>query len=226
MCGRYLLTSDEKKLTRQFAAKVTARLIDRYNIAPSQPVPVVRACQHHHANRKIDLLRWGLIPHWVNDPAIGSRMINARSETVSQKPAYRAALRYRRCLLPADGFYEWKAAGKARKQPYLIRMADEQTFALAGLWEHWQDQSGNEIESCTIITTEPNEMMARIHNRMPAIIDPDEYEQWLNTDVQDVDAVTPLLKPYPAELMMCTPVGTYVNNPKNNDPRCIELSTG
>jgi len=151
-------------------------------------------------------------------PAIGNRMINARAESVAQKPAFRAAFRHRRCLLPADGFFEWKKYG-TKKQPMFITMADRAPFAFAGLWEHWQGDDGSEIESCTIITTEPNELCRAIHSRMPVIIGGEDHVAWLDADSDDAAA---LLRPYPAELMAATPVSTYVNSPKHDDPTCVQ----
>ncbi len=149
-------------------------------------------------------------------------MINARAETLAKKPSFKTAFRYRRCLIPADGYYEWQSSDRSRKQPYLIRMADEQPFGLAGLYECRLDEAGNEIESCAVITTEPNEMTAEIHHRMPAIIDPDEYSQWLDPDMNDTDKLAPLLRPYPADRMIFHPVSKLVNNPDHDRPSCIE----
>lgn len=228
MCGRYTLKSDAAKLAEVFDARVEVALEPRYNIAPTQPVPVVRVFDEGGAAgpRRLGLVRWGLVPSWADDVSIGNRMINARAETVASRPAFRAAVRYRRCLLPADGFYEWKKLDGRRKQPHLVRMADEEPFAMAGLWEHWQDASGNELESCCVLTTAANEMMASIHDRMPVVLDRSDYALWLDPRVQDAQRVTPLLRPYPAERMMAIPVSTHVNNPRNEDPACVEPITG
>ena len=154
-------------------------------------------------------------------PSIGQRLINARSETAARKPSFRSAIRYRRCLVPADGFYEWKKQGGG-KQPHHITLADNSLFAFAGLWEHWQSGGGEEIESCTILTTTPNELMRTIHNRMPVMLAPEDHAGWLDPNKQDASEVVELLRPFPAELMMARPVGTYVNNPRNEGPRCLE----
>jgi len=194
----------------------------RFNIAPTQPVPVIRMASHADLpKREFALVRWGLIPSWAKDAAIGNRMINARSETVATKPAFRAAFRRRRCLVAADGFYEWQRTGK-RKQPYLIRVGDDRPFAMAGLWESWEGAGHEVIESCTILTTEPNELMRPIHDRMPVILPPDAHQQWLDPAVEGVGRLAPLLRPYPADAMTASSIGTYVNRPTNEGPQCIE----
>ncbi len=167
------------------------------------------------------MLRWGLIPSWAKDPAIGMKLINARAETVAEKPSFRKAFRQRRCLVLADGFYEWQQDGRM-KQPYYIRMKDERPFAFAGLWEHWSSSEEQVIETCVLLTTEPNELMAPIHNRMPVIVNPEAYDPWLDQAVHDVPRLTSLLRPYPAEKMMANPVSRFVNNARVDDPRCIE----
>jgi putative SOS response-associated peptidase YedK len=165
-------------------------------------------------------LRWGLIPSWADDPTIGNRLINARSETVASKPSFRAAFKNRRCLIPADGFYEWKKEGKT-KQPLHIQRKHGLPFAFAGLWEEWERE--NEIiQSCTIITTEANELMAEFHDRMPVILDAKHYELWLDPEVHDPNLLEPLLRPYPSEELVVHAVGSLVNNPRNEDPRCVE----
>lgn len=196
-------------------------LVPRYNIAPTQPVAAVRMGGSTAApGRQLTELRWGLIPHWAKDPAIGARMINARAETVTEKPAYKAALRRRRCLIPADGFYEWRKHGR-RKQPYFITMQDDRLFALAGLWERWEGSDHSYIESCTVLTTEPNERVRPIHNRMPVIVSPESYDLWLDPAVEDAAPLAPVLRPYPPEPMQSQPVGPVVNNPRNDSPECI-----
>ncbi len=211
------------------------QLVARYNIAPSQPVLAVRAL---NGEREPALLRWGLVPPWAKDIAIGHRMINARSETAHEKPAFKNAFKRRRCLIPADGFYEWRkkdgrgyAASNNRKpsgassggrQPYLITMADEAPFAMAGLWEHYQDEHGNELETCTILTTQANELVGELHDRMPVILSPEDHGAWLDTTTDDATVAKALCKPYPAELMMHQPVSTFVNNPRNEGSRCAE----
>ena len=171
--------------------------------------------------RELVALRWGLIPGWAKDPAIGNRMINARAETVAEKPAYRAAFRRRRCLVPADGFYEWQRIGR-RKQPYFIHMRDDGPFALAGLWESWEGPDNSLIESFTVVTTEPNRVVEPIHNRMPVILDQSDYDLWLDSATEDAQVLAPLLVPYPAESMESYPVSSQVNNPAHEDPSCVE----
>jgi len=191
----------------------------RYNVAPTQQVVAVR--RHPDAeNRKLVLLRWGLIPHWADDPSIGNRMINARAETVAGKPAFRQAFKKRRCLVVADGFYEWKKTD-GKKQPYYIRLKDDRPFGFAGLWERWS-REGEEIQSCTIITPEPNELMKTIHNRMPVIVQPNDHDRWLDPEFEDRKSLQQILRRYPADLLEAYPVNTLVNNPRNDAPGCTE----
>ena len=219
MCGRYSLKTPQERIGQYFQLGRLAELRPRYNIAPSQPVPIVRASEA--TDREMIHVHWGLIPKWSKDPAVGNRMINARSETAAEKPSFREAMRYRRCLVPADGFYEWQKQ-RTGKQPYHIVMADGDPFAFAGLWEHWQGPDGEEIESCAILTPVPNRLMADIHLRMPAILPKDDYEAWLDPTTQAADRVQPLLRPYPEELMKAYPVSRRVNSPENDDAACIE----
>jgi putative SOS response-associated peptidase YedK len=219
MCGRFTLRTTGKAVADFFGLREIPELLARYNIAPTQPVAAVRVSQHH-AGRELAMLRWGLIPAWAADPAIGNRMINARADTVATKPAFRKAFRQRRCLIVADGFYEWKKLN-GRKQPYYIRLQDGGPFAFAGLWEHW-DRGDRPIDSCTILTTDANELVGSIHDRMPVILDPGDYNLWLDPDIEDAKRLEPLLVPYRSEAMAAYPVSTMVNNPKADDPRCIE----
>ena len=220
MCGRFTLISPGEVLAEFFELVDTPDIEPRYNIAPTQAVAVVR---RDRDIRRFDLMHWGLIPSWAKDPTIGNRMINARSETAATKPSFRSAVKYRRCLLPTDGFYEWKAiAGQKRKQPYYIRMADGQPFAFAGLWEYWEGPDGAAIDSCTILTTEPNEMMADIHDRMPVILDPKDFTQWLDPSVQAADVICPLFRSFATGRMKAFPVNTTVNRPSNDTASCIE----
>jgi putative SOS response-associated peptidase YedK len=225
MCGRYVLTSDARKLAEVFGVEVMAHLEPRYNIAPSQPIPAVRI-DRDSGRRTLDLLRWGLVPRWADDPSIGNRMINARAESAATKPAYRAAMKYRRCLIPADAFYEWKKLSTGRKQPHLIKHADDEPFAFAGLWEHWQDANGNELESATILTTDANELLAPLHDRMPVILPAEQYDAWLDPANQDSQTMAKWLKPYPAELMIDYPVSNRVNSPKYDDAQCLAPADG
>ncbi len=192
------------------------------DIAPTQPVGIVRI-NPQTRQREWAFALWGLIPSWSKDSSIGSRMINVRSETVAEKPSFRAAFRRRRCLIPTDGFYEWQKLD-GRKQPYLIGMKDGGLFGLAGLWEYWEGSDGSALESCTILTTTPNELMEPLHNRMPVIVEPDEYEDWLGTgddDRKDRSLLQHLLRPYDAAEMVSYPVSTFVNNPRNEGAACI-----
>jgi len=220
MCGRFSQTQGVDRVVETFDVVETLFGIEpRYNIAPTQTVGVV--CLRDD-DRVLAGMRWGLVPSWAKDVSIGNRMINARSETAAGKPAFRAAFRRRRCLVPADGFYEWqKVEGSRTKQPFHIRMADASLFGLAGLWEHWQSPDGSEVETFTVLTTEPNDLMRPIHDRMPVIIDRADYAEWLAGD-----DVSHLLTPYPADAMEASPVGTYVNKPAHEGPRCLERDAG
>jgi putative SOS response-associated peptidase YedK len=222
MCGRFTLRAPAGVVAEQFALFEMPPFAPRFNIAPTQPVAVVRlAPGGPEPRRELVWLRWGLIPSWAKDPAIGNRMINARAETIADKPAYRAAFRRRRCLVVADGFYEWQKAG-SKKQPCFIRLRDDGPLAFAGLWESWEGPDHAAIESCTILTTDPNELVAPIHNRMPVILPAADYPKWLDPGVSDAAELSPLLAPYPAGGMEAYPVGLYVNSPAHDDPRCIE----
>lgn len=221
MCGRYTLKTPVKEMAEALALDEFPSLLPRYNIVPTQTVAVVRVLPESQ-KRRLDLLRWGLIPSWVKDPkTLGSDLINAKSETMAEKPSFRAAFRRRRCLIPADGFYEWKKEG-GRKQPVYICMKDRGPFAFAGLWERWESEEKQAIESCTLLTTEPNEMMQPIHNRMPVILGRKDYDLWLDPDVQQPDKLRPLLRPFPSEPMTCYAVNLRVNNPQYDDPLCLE----
>jgi putative SOS response-associated peptidase YedK len=217
MCGRYTLRSPGPLIARIFGLAADPGLAPRYNIAPSQAVAVVRQAD---GERRLDMLRWGLVPSWARDPSMGNRMINARGETVHDKPAFRTAFRRRRCLVPADGFYEWQQQDHG-KQPFYIRMREERPFAIAGLWEHWTGPDGEPLETCTLITTAPNELLAPIHDRMPVILPPAAWTTWLDPDNQDTELLRALLLPYPANDMTAYPVGRRVNNPRSDDPECI-----
>jgi len=179
----------------------------------------------------MDLLHWGLIPFWAKAPDMGGRMINARAETAAEKPAYRAAFRQRRCLVPADAFYEWqKQEGSESKQPYCIRMKDESPFVFAGLWERWRPKHGSDdahaVESFTILTTTPNALLKKVHDRMPVILRPEDYDHWLDPDLQDPEHIQKLLRPFPAEYMQAYPITRHVNNPGNDDPTCLAPAPG
>jgi putative SOS response-associated peptidase YedK len=283
MCGRFTLRASARVIAEQFGLFELPPFAARFNIAPMQLVPVIRQCEKgvgsllperpdggHRREalvvaqktpdpffRELVWLRWGLVPGWAQDPAIGNRLINARAETAAEKPAFRAALRRRRCLIAADGFYEWQQAKKGTgpicaqhpegrsgkldpspfsqrgKQPYFIRLRNDQPFAFAGLWEVWEgpdrahEQVGNlshgsRLETCTLLTASPNDLLRPIHDRMPVIVAPDDYRRWLDPAVEDPRQLAPLLVPYPSEPMEAYPVGGLVNNPTHESPRCIE----
>ena len=220
MCGRYTLKAIAEILADQFDFEKLSDANPRYNIAPAQLVACVRFLPGSQKREGI-MLRWGLIPSWATDPDIGMKLINARAETVDERPSFRKSFRQRRCLVLADGFYEWRREERI-KQPYYIRMKDERPFAFAGLWEYWTNPDGQVVESCALITTAPNELMIPIHNRMPVIVDPDCYDEWLDPMQQEVAKLNALLRPYPAEYMMAYPVDRLVNNVSFDDSRCIE----
>ncbi len=220
MCGRFTLTDPDADLAVQFNLPEIPDLKPRYNIAPSQPVAAVRIAAAGMV-REMVMLRWGLIPFWAKDPGIGARMINARSETVAEKPAFRHAFQRRRCLVVADGFYEWQKQN-GTKQPFYIRLREARPFAFAGLWERWESPEAEVIESCTLLTTQPNDLLREVHNRMPVILRPEHYELWLDTKVQEASLLQPLLRPYSPAEMDAYPVSRWVNSPDNDDPRCIE----
>jgi len=220
MCGRFSLIAPGEAVAELFQLPETPTLAPRYNIAPTQPVAAVRTSRDS-GRRELTHFHWGLIPRWAKDPTIGSRMINARSETAAEKPSFRSAIKYRRCLVPADGFYEWQKLNGA-KQPVRIQTTTGGLFAIAGLWEQWSSPDGSEIESCTLLTTTPNDLLAQVHNRMPVIIAPEDFDLWLDPAAQHAGEIQHLLKPYPADEMTFYPVSTHVNNPRNDDPLCIE----
>lgn len=214
------MSQPESTIAEAFHLKEVPTLEPRYNIAPTQLVPTVLRRPEQSDQRLFHLLRWGLIPSWAKDPAIGARLINAKAETAGEKPSFRAAFRQRRCLVVADGFYEWQRQER-KKQPFYFRFQDERPFGFAGLWERWGAPSGEVIESCTILTTEASELVRPIHDRMPVIVDPKDYDLWLDPAVQKPEALQQLLRPYRSEEMMTYPVSTQVNNPVNNSPECI-----
>lgn len=219
MCGRFTLSQSTEAIASAFNLTQIAPLEPRYNIAPTQLVPCVLYPAAQSASQ-LQMLRWGLIPAWAKDLAIGAKLINARAETVGEKPSFKSAFKRRRCLIIADGFYEWQRQ-EGKKQPYYFRLQNVQPFAFAGLWEQWKSPDEETITSCTILTTEANALLRPIHNRMPVIIDPKDYNIWLDTEVQKPELLQPLLQPYQADLMTSYAVSTKVNNPRNNTPECI-----
>ena len=219
MCGRYRL-SRRKQIVEEYFE--TADWQDdwspRYNIAPTQPIPVIRQNPKEPV-KELSLMRWGLIPSWAKDPSVAARTINARSETAATKPAFRDPVRFRRCLIPADAFYEWKRTATS-KQPYCFELNDGEMFAFAGLWERWHDPSGQWVKSCSILTTIPNSVTSVVHDRMPVILDRESYDLWLDPGMQNVAEISELLKPYDARLMRCYPVSSRVNHVANDDEEC------
>jgi putative SOS response-associated peptidase YedK len=221
MCGRFTLTAEQEKIAEAFAGyafKVETR--KRFNIAPTQEVAVIL----NDGAGEITLARWGLIPRWATDPSIGSRMINARSESLADKPAFRGLLRRQRCLVLADGFYEWRTVpGDRVKVPYWFRLRSRRPFAFAGLWDRWQQPGGGELTSCTIVTTSANDVVKPVHDRMPVLLKPAACQQWLT--VEDTGTAEPfavMLQPYPATEMDACAVSSRVNSPKNDDPSCCD----
>ena len=220
MCGRYRLSAKERYLRDHFGLDEEGEWSPRWNIAPTQQVPTIRQ-DAKEPRRAWAMVRWGLIPSWAKDGLIGFKTINAVSETAAEKPAFRDAMRWRRCLVPADGFYEWKKLGAKDKQPYNFGLAADGIFAFAGLWERWRDPAtAQTLETCTILTTQPNSLVAGVHDRMPAILSPADYDQWLDPGVTNSARVLDLLKPFDARLMRCYPVGGRVNRVENDDEEC------
>ncbi len=219
MCGRFALKAPPKSIQKHFHLPEVPDLFPRYNIAPSQPVAVIRLFTQQPLLR-LDMLRWGLIPGWARDMKIGYRMINARGETLAQKPSFRSAFKKQRCLVAADGFYEWSHAGR-RKQPFYVQLKTGAVFGFAGLWDSWHTPEGGILESCTIITTTANELIGKIHARMPVILPPAEYENWLH-DATPTQSLQQLLVPYPTAEMEAYRVSNAVNSPKNDTPACSE----
>lgn len=244
MCGRFSLSSSAEMIGRLFDVDaVPAELLGpRYNVAPTQPVLVLRGRLEPEPStarqpaegsggaearsktpafaRELTLMRWGLVPSWAKDLDIGVRLINARSETAAEKPAFRAAFKRRRCLVPADGFYEWRKLD-GRKQPYHIRMADGAPFAIAGLWERWEPADGSVLESCTLLTTEANARVRPLHDRMPVILSPEDWQLWLDPEFEQAELLQPLLRPFDPAAMATQAVSSYVNSPRNEGPDCL-----
>ncbi len=229
MCGRFRQTRSQKQLEDTFNGRfdveephegAAAEVAPHYNIAPSQPIVTVRQAPSQRM-RRLSFMRWGLIPHWAKELKIGYKNINARAETAATTPSFRDAFRSQRCLIPADGFYEWQNNGNA-KQPYIFEMAKDELFAFAGLWDRWSRPGGNAIESCTILTTKPNQLLSGIHDRMPVILDPANYDLWLDPAFKNAEDLTAMLQPFPAQRMRRHPVSTHVNDPKNDDPECAK----
>lgn len=220
MCGRFAQKSSAKKIAKKFKVEELPPLAERYNVAPSQSVLAVREAS---GGREASFLKWGLVPRWAKDAGIGNRLINARSETVTEKPSFREAFARRRCLIPADGFYEWSRRGDG-KRPYYFQMKDGEPFAIAGLWERWESEGGP-LETCTLLTTGANELLSPYHDRMPVIVRPEDYDLWLDVGVKGAGLLN-LLRPYPHEGMGAYAVSPMVNSPSNDGPRCVESIAG
>ena len=222
MCGRYSVTLPPESIRKLFRYGNQPNLRTRYNIAPTQSAPVVRIREAApKAERELVELRWGLIPGWAKEPGDGPLMINARLETVSEKPAFRAAFRARRCLVPADGFYEWKREDKAR-QPFRIHSADGGPMGFAGVWERWTGREGEVIDSFAILTTEAQGAIREIHDRMPVMLDPAIYDAWLDPALADPRQVLDQIRLLPMESLVAEPVSKYVNAVRNDDPHCFD----
>lgn len=228
MCGRYTLSTPSDDLALLFDISELMPLPPRYNLAPTQEAAVVRV-KESGGPRRLDLLKWGLIPYWAKEAAIGNKLINARSETVVEKASFKTSFKNKRCLIPADGFYEWrKVPGGKRKQPYFVHRPDGEPFAFAGLWEVWRgpkddegNRTGEPLRSCTIITTTPNEVMAEVHDRMPVILPPSAWDEWLDPDNDDIETLGRLLVPAPAGITELRPVSTQVNSVRNKGVELI-----
>jgi putative SOS response-associated peptidase YedK len=239
MCGRFFLATPAEIVAELFGVDrvrlgdvtllpgmpAPAPLMARYNIAPTQMVGVVRERDHDgQRERELAALKWGLVPWWAEDPSVGNRMINARSETAATSAAFKEALRRRRCLVPADGFFEWKKFGPKSRQAVAVRSRDGKPLAMAGLWERWRasGETGPPLETVTILTCRPNELLGDVHDRMPVILEPGEWDLWLDPAEQVPERLGPMMDPYPGALMTMHPVGPWVNSPRNDDARCVE----
>jgi putative SOS response-associated peptidase YedK len=223
MCGRFTLTVSPDELQAAFPNfTIPGDLPPSYNIAPSQPIPVVL----NDGEEKLDFVRWGLVPFWTKPDKVGKyALINARSETAAEKASFKTPFRRRRCLILADGFFEWSKSTTGKgKTPYYITLKDQNPFAFAGLWDSWNSPEGDQLKTACILTTSPNELVKPIHDRMPVILPQENYQTWLSPDEVNVEVLQPLMTPYPAEEMQAYPVSTFVNSPKNNTPQCIQAS--
>jgi putative SOS response-associated peptidase YedK len=220
MCGRFTLSQSAETISQAFHIEKVPDIAPQFNIAPTQMVATVLYQPESH-KRELQHLRWGLIPSWAKDLSMGAKLINARAETLAEKPAFRSAYKRRRCIVIADGFYEWQQQA-AKKQPFYFRLKDGKPFGFAGLWEQWESLSGEKINSCTIVTTDANELIQAHHHRMPVILFQKDYDVWLDPSVQNLETLQGLLQPLPAEAMVGYAVSTLVNNHKHNTPECIE----
>jgi putative SOS response-associated peptidase YedK len=222
VCGRFTLSTPPTEIANHLGLDEVSELEARFNVAPGQLIATVS--ESGEDNRPVlSLRRWGLVPSWAKDSKIGNRLINARAETVAEKPSFRSALRRRRCLVPADGFYEW-AGSKGSKRPYFIGLEARALFAFAGLWERWTDPEGEPLESCTLLTTAAAEQLRALHDRMPVIVDPADYGLWMNPQVEEPDLVSPVVDRNLGGALDFYPVSQYVNDVRHDDPRCLEAS--
>lgn len=219
MCGRFTNRITPAQYQECFDVLYAEERRPRFNVAPTQSIPVIRP---KNGQRELFQASWGLVPSWAKERKIGSSLINARADTVATKPSYRSAFKRHRCLIPVDGFYEWRQIGPKEKQPYFIHRKDGAPFAFAGLWECWKSPQGEELESACLITTEPNKLMEPIHNRMPVILSPSDYDRWMNTPPEDSKSLQSLLIPFVADDLQADPVSKLVNAPRNDVPQCIE----
>ena len=218
MCGRFAQRTNARRLSEEFKVREVPEVEPRYNVAPTQEILSIRQAEDE---REAVFLKWGLIPSWAKDASIGAKLINARSETVTEKPSFREAFKKRRCIIPADGFYEWQRTG-GRKQPYYFGLKDGNLFGFAGLWEKWRTPEGESLETCSILTTEANETLSTVHDRMPVILHAESYDLWLDDDERHQELRKELLRPYPASEMTAHPVSTAINSPGNQGATLIE----
>ncbi len=223
MCGRFTLKTTAESIKEMFLVEQGLHYDPSFNIAPSQPIVAIRYSPKNDM-RAMSLMKWGLVPTWAKDPAIGYKLFNARAETLTEKPSYKGPFTYHRCLIPADGFYEWcrSADGKSKKQPYYIKRLDEKPMAFAGLWNYWCGPDGSELETCTIITTHANDIIKPIHDRMPVILKENEFDVWMDPRIQNTTLLKQYLNPYPSEEFEAYPVDTYVNKLANNSQECLK----
>ena len=224
MCGRFTLSTSPAVIADHFGLDETPELAARFNVAPGQGIATI-SVSGEEGRSVLTLRRWGLVPSWAKDEKIGNRLINARAETVAEKPSFRAALRRRRCLVPADGFYEW-AGPKGSKHPHFIGLDGRALFAFAGLWERWADPEGETLESCTLLTTGATEHLSALHGRMPVIVDPVDYGLWMDPDVNDPDLVSPVIDRNLGGSLDFHPISKHVNDVRHDDPRCLEAIAG
>lgn len=223
MCARFTLSAPLNRIAEMFDIDLLLDILPRFNVAPTNSVLSVRRTPA--GSREFAMLRWGLVPNWATDLKIGNKLLNARSETVAEKPAFRSAFKNRRCLIVADGFYEWKTVNK-KKQPYHIHFPDRRPFAFAGIWENWHDPAGTPIETCSILTAAANEFMSKLHDRMPVILSKGDYDRWLNPELKKADDLQDLLTALPNDALEMFPVTPQVNKPGFDEPICIESLTG